>query len=581
MPGKHLPVPGNVSDGEDVEPGMAVPRPKAPGPRRRRTAVVVTVAAIGAVLVVTALVVVFTRGGGSASKEGPKAVSGTPACSATTGSAPASSASASGSASASASAPGASGAAQGVDVRTFGASGDGVTDDAPAIRRALASADAVHIPAGTYLLGSYATPRTTLIDADFVFSLRDGQTITADPGAVFKMADGSITGSSAAWGGNVFLADKVHDVTISGLTLDLNGPHNLVPAGRTITGYGLYTYAGQHIRLTGVTMLDTPGQNYVVAQAGGDDIRVEKSTFRNGGTSVPGNTHQTDFSALYFTATDVVVDGITITHDHAPFNYSGGVELHGSHQSVTHSRIEKSWPAVYIGPDANTGGPTQQDVTVACNTFLDVGRGVVFNADGTKNIDQVQLVRNDITLRKYDAFRSEPTRGIDQDKPTGRNWTYHHIITGLTVGQNRIEDADGSADAAVRLSQVQSATIVDNDLRNIAGSALDLEGSPWGTKNVDFERNSVDWLGSTPAQAVTLSLGGSSTKPAVPAFTAENITVAHNRITLLRPDGNRCAVYADWNADAGVTGIRLYSNELSGISTDTCGPQAARLQTTP
>jgi hypothetical protein len=294
---------------------------------------------------------------------------------------------------------------------------------------------------------------------------------------------------------------------------------------------------------------------------------------------VPGNRHQKDFSALYFTATNVVVDGITIEHDQAPFNYSGGVELHASHQSVTNSRIEQSWPAVYIGPDVDTGGDVQEDVTVACNSFVDVGRGVVFNAGGTKAIDGVRIERNDIALRTFPAFQSEPTRAIDQDMPTGSTWTYHHIITDLTVGKNRIEDSDASADAAIRLSQVHSATVVDNDLRQIAGAALELHGSPWGTSSVSFERNTVGWLGKSPA--VALSLGGGSTEPPVPAFTADNITVAHNQIGLLKPGAGQCAVYAAWNPDAGVTGIRLYGNTLSGSATDTCGPQAAQLQTSP
>lgn len=508
---------------------------------------------------------VLGRGGEDDAAAPPRTATGAPTCSGEPG-APATPAPAG-------PAPGA------VDVRDFGAVGDGVTDDAPAIRRALAAATAVHVPAGSYLLDSFDSPRTGLVTADFVFSLRSGQVLTADPGAVFRMADGAVTGSSAAWGGNVFLAPAVHDIVISGLTLDLNGPGNLVPAGRVITGYGLYAYDSEHVRLSDVTMLDTPGQNYVVAQGGGTDIRVERSTFRNGGTSIPGNRNQDDFSALYFTATDVVVDQVTIEHDQPPFDFSGGVELHGSRESVTASRVEQSWPAVYIGPDAKAGGPVQQDVTVACNSFTDVGRGVVFNAGGTKPIDGVRITQNDVELARFDAFPTEPTRGIDQDMPTEPAWTYHHVITGLEVDRNRITDTDGTSDAAVRLSQVQGATITGNDLRGTSRAALELHSSPWGTKNVTFERNTVEWLGHAPA--VALSLGGRSTDPPVAAFTADDITVAHNRIS--RGDGRsgRCAIYADWNAHAGVSAVRAYGNTVAGDTPGRCGPRAAQLQGSP
>ncbi len=112
------------------------------------------VALLAGVLVTLSLVLVFTRGGArpGASRSGPRATTGTYTCGSAGGSASASSPSSS---------PSPPAQAAGVDVRSFGAVGDGVTDDAPAIRRALAAADSVHIPAGTYLLGSYDTPART------------------------------------------------------------------------------------------------------------------------------------------------------------------------------------------------------------------------------------------------------------------------------------------------------------------------------------------------------------------------------------------------------------------------------------
>src|SRR4051794_41539577 len=102
-------------------------------------------------------------------------------------------------------------------------------------------------------------------------------------------------------------------------------------------------------------MRDTPGQNYVVTQGGGGDITVTDSTFRNGGTSIPGNDQQTDFSALYFTATGVQVDGITIDHDEHPFGFSGGVEVHGSDEAGTDSEVRRSWAAGLNMPGVEAG----------------------------------------------------------------------------------------------------------------------------------------------------------------------------------------------------------------------------------
>lgn len=467
----------------------------------------------------------------------------------------------------------------GVDVMSFGARGDGATDDAPAIRLALASADGVYVPAGTYLLNSYVTPRSAVVGADFVFALRSGQSIVAAPGAVFKMADGVILTSTAAWGGNVFLGNEVHDVSISGLTLDLNGEHNLVSPGRVVTGYGLYLSAAERVHLRGLTMRDTPGQNYVVAQNGGSDIEVRGSTFHNGGTSLPGNTFQNDFSALYFTAADVTVDRVTIDHDTQPFTYSGGVELHGSGGSVTNSSISKSWPAVYIGPDARTGLASMQNTTVTHNAFLDCGRGIVFNAGGTGAIDAVDISQNIFRLVSFAAFPQEPARGIDQDSPVDGRWTYHHIISGLTIASNDFDVDASASDATIRLSQVHSATIQLNRVHDAPGSVLVLGSSPWGTTGVIFRDNQATLAPSPSQPAIVLAFDGRATSPPATTFAASEIRVIDNMIGLADATPSACGVYAAWPSGAPVSDVVVRGNSLVNVGQATCGPQAAALST--
>lgn len=473
------------------------------------------------------------------------------------------------------------GPAGGLDVRSVGARGDGVTDDAPAIRVALARSDTVYVPPGRYLLDSWQTPRSTLVAADFAFSLRSGQSIVADPGAVFVLAPGSIARSTAAWGGNVFLGDGVSGVSITGLTIDLAGAQNLVPAGRTITGYGLYLFAAHGVHLAGVTMIDTPGQNYVVAQGGGSDLTVRDSTFRNGGTSIPGNDAQDDFSAVYATASDVHLDRVLITHDRQPSGYSGGIELHGSGGSVTGSLVTDSYPAVYVGPDTGTGLARMTDTTIACNTFDRVLRGVVFNALGTGAIEGVVVRDNLVRLTRFAAFPAEPSRAVDQDRPPdGGTWTYHHVISGLEVRGNEVHDLDGGTDAAVRLSVVHGGTVSDNDLRDLHGSALVLSNSPWGLADVTFTGNRVHWLGTSAAPLVTLAFDDWSGAPGDAGFAASGIDVTDNRVALDRPSGEAtCGVFAQWPPAADVRRVRVTGNVLTDVSVPTCGPQAGALDT--
>ncbi len=454
----------------------------------------------------------------------------------------------------------------GVSVAAYGARADGRTDDAPAIRAALAANQHVHIPAGRYLLRTFQSPRQTRLNADFMFSLRSGQTVTADPGAVLTFADGVIPASPTLWGGNLFMIDGQSDVTISGGTWDFNGADNLVPAGRTITGYGVYTYGASHITVRGVTMRDTPGQNYIVMQGRGDDFRVEDSTFVNGGTSLPANREQVDFSAMYFTGSDVVVDRVHITHDRLPWFYSGGVELHGTRNAVTNSVIERSFPGVYIGPDVASGLEVMENTVVTGNEFLEAGRAVTFHAVGTGAIDGVEFARNTVRMTSFPGLGAG--RGVDQDAPPDGNWTYHHIITGLDISDNDFHDSDGQSDFGIRLSQIHSGTIQHNRFHQMSGAVFQLGGSPWDTRDVTFSDNSATWLGSTGAPAIALSLEG---------YRAEGIRVVRNQITRTPASGSACGVYADGAvASSGVTG-----NGFAGIGLPMCGPTAGSLAFTP
>jgi polygalacturonase len=86
-----------------------------------------------------------------------------------------------------------------VSVTEFGAVGDGVADDAPAIQRALDSPSAVvTIPEGTYIIGD-----TLLLDS--------GQTLYAHPEAILRLADGA--------------AKDVHDFLITNRAHDAGNSH--------------------------------------------------------------------------------------------------------------------------------------------------------------------------------------------------------------------------------------------------------------------------------------------------------------------------------------------------------------------
>jgi polygalacturonase len=101
-----------------------------------------------------------------------------------------------------------------VSVTEFGAVGDGVADDAPAIQRALDSPSAVvTIPEGTYIIGD-----TLLLDS--------GKTLYAHPNAVLRLADGAAKDVH-----DFLITNRAHDagnayISLVGGIWDGNNEHN-------------------------------------------------------------------------------------------------------------------------------------------------------------------------------------------------------------------------------------------------------------------------------------------------------------------------------------------------------------------
>ncbi|MEX0775717.1 MAG: glycosyl hydrolase family 28-related protein [Phycisphaeraceae bacterium] len=104
-------------------------------------------------------------------------------------------------------------AASFTSVRDHGATGDGVTDDGPAIKKAFDAAPdgtGVYFPKGTYFFAN-----------GIVITNRKGLTVTGDPGALLK----------AAGGRSKFILsfETCDDITVKGLRFDLNGVTHFGP----------------------------------------------------------------------------------------------------------------------------------------------------------------------------------------------------------------------------------------------------------------------------------------------------------------------------------------------------------------
>ena len=162
-----------------------------------------------------------------------------------------------------------------VSVKDFGAKGDGITADAPAIQAALDSVPAtggtVFVPAGDYRLGG-----------SLVIS-HNGTTLTGERAAsILRLMDGVQQSGiilPRRYGGNLDPALIVDNVTVSRLTLD--GNHNpVIDYGDPNHGpgyFGVFVRQATHVTLSDLIVRNWASDGISISNGGDpvDQITVE------------------------------------------------------------------------------------------------------------------------------------------------------------------------------------------------------------------------------------------------------------------------------------------------------------------
>jgi hypothetical protein len=153
-----------------------------------------------------------------------------------------------------------------IDVRAYGAKGDGVTDDTVALLTALAAVP----PSGAVV---FAPPGTYLVSQEL--ALRSGTTLRgAGTATVFKRAVGLY---------NVFVSEFVTNVTAEEFSIDMNGDSSGVGNDQ---GTGLKFGKCANLRIWDLRILDSTGLNVCCRQGilvrGGNHVWIERNLLTEG-----------------------------------------------------------------------------------------------------------------------------------------------------------------------------------------------------------------------------------------------------------------------------------------------------------
>lgn len=457
-----------------------------------------------------------------------------------------------------------------INVKDYGARGDGVTDDTVAIKNAVLSlketGGTVIFPPGVYVVGVPTAASTGYLDNYFIPLVSNLVLEGSGSESVIKVKDNFLNNIKDESSNAHILAGKgLRNVTIRKLTFDGNGRNNLTPAGH-IRNALFITLDAENITIEDNVFLNCAGHNMIVTSGRGALVRNNR--LQNGGHYVGTkieNRHNADYSFMYIASTDSMVSGNLIEQqdpDIALRGWTGGIEVHGSNSTVTGNTVRGCNPAIYIANDTDTA-----NVNILRNSFEKCLRGIAFwNTDFT--LKDVTIADNTISLYRPSFRGGDLVYAIGQENGSVSIYTGASAnggyVENLVIKNNRITSASSTQSPAIqgiRLHSLKTSIIEYNVIDGLSDTGIVLLGSPWGIDGLTIRHNKITNCGSAqPVLAAKAALyiqtHGSATKPAKPYF-IQNVLIEKNEF------GNTHKEVRDSNGN--VAGNECKGDMLTGI----------------
>jgi hypothetical protein len=445
--------------------------------------------------------------------------------------------------------------AQIVSVKDFGAVGDGVANDAPAIQAAIDAMAAlgggtVYAPSGTYLLASFTSaPYYTVKAKSNVSVFGDG------PDTIFKLANGMVTSVQ----GVAFLYS--HDVALtnirySNFKVDWNGPNNLNQ--NTVASNVCRLGGGAGItnwHIDNVWFLNPGGHHNIVIAGGGNNNSVTNCLFQNAGRAVTGNTLITDHSSIYTDCNQLIVSNNVFTCDNLNDTVATAIELHGNQIICEGNSVYGYSIGVIAGASENTGN----------NFHYNISDNVLTNV-----IDGIRLVTADANINDFYIINANEV----YCRPlTGRNSIGIGTLNSSSVmsGQIKISNNLIMLNACPELARVHTGiSLTDwsnvnasgNNIVNWSAAGFYYENTVGVGNFVDVSSNFITGCGYTSdavskrSIAVNAGAGG----------TINSISISGNTVSTATPYGGTVAVNGLTFNSNSYNRIEILDNTVSGQS---------------
>jgi hypothetical protein len=455
---------------------------------------------------------------------------------------------------------------QAVNVKAYGALGDGSTDDGPAIRAAIAVGADVYFPcsAQPYYINSLAG---NFNNNSWALELGSNQTLYSDsPGcATIKMGNGLVNAGGQTYGSGMLLLLNVNNTTVKNITIDMNGLNNLVPSGGAIrNAIGIKIQGSSQITISNTAILNSSGQNAIAADATSSYITVDHVNTLWGGTSLPGNIYQTDWSAFYSEADFTSFTNNTIINSVTSYPFiaaAGGIELHGSHQTADNNTISYCLPCYYLQPVAGT----QTDVHITNTRGSHVFSGLI--QDGG-NVVSVDFSGN--------TFLMDPNNwGVSSQNPYGI-WQFSGTISQSNFHDNTFIESDTAeyttgTTIGIAIPAISNSTIHHNRMENMAAWCFYFNTPTTGMSNVTIDDNHCLNFGYNTSGNYHHGVYLSS--PA--GGTISNVNWINNELSLPTSQPSAQGFSFNWNPAITLGSLKISGNTLLNIGVPQGGSSSA------
>lgn len=440
-----------------------------------------------------------------------------------------------------------------VNVRWFGARGDGVANDTDAIGSALAAAtSALYFPPGTYSCGARGDSGTQLFHVGNRSNLRffgDG------PASILKFASGMDRGVQM-WGSGV--GQTVANLHWHDLVIDMNGVNNLQTAFDNPTRFNSAIYL-QSPTISDVVIERCAFRNISANQGirvGNDTTSVpNRVTIRNCdfygfGIGVPNN-YSYDTSCLYLYGNEVSVTGNTFRNEPFPLDLAHGltaVEYHsGRGLRVINNTFVEGQLCVLL--QADFGDVT--DAEISGNVMVNNAYAMILDVGGTDDFERVRFANNYyVSAENTGVGMLWIGSGADQARRR-RNIE----VTGNTFETS--STTPGIAGVIAVNSWWDDLLIDRNHFRHLTAQAVHIEGQvKYATATLVITNNTFESVGATTAGSPYFPSDGTPLAVGVlpNSGSMSLLVVEHNRV--LNASGKNYNVHK---------GIRL-SDELDATA---------------